>query len=65
MFKQKIQLIIKTYRENGLPYQITKPNDEEIEIVGLLVKCTGFYDAVWTVTELNQKELVLVNYEID
>ena len=27
--------------EQGLPYQIEKPNGEEIEIVGLFVKCSG------------------------
>lgn len=51
--------------EQGLPYQINKPNGEEIEIVGLFVKCSDCYDDVWTITVLTQKELVLVNYETD
>lgn len=51
--------------EQGLPYQIEKPNGDEIEIVGLFVKCSGCYDDVWTITELTLKELVLVNYETE
>ena len=51
--------------EQGLPYQINKPNGEEIEIVGLFIKCIDCYDDVWTITELTQKDLVLVNYETD
>ena len=51
--------------EQGLPYQINKPNGEEIEIVGLFVKCNGCYDDLWTITELTAKELVLVNYETE
>jgi hypothetical protein len=51
--------------EQGLPYQIEKPNGEEIEIVGLFVKCSGCYDDVWTITELTPKELILVNYETE
>ena len=53
------------FLEQGLPYQINKPNNEEIEIVGLFVKCSGCYDDVWTIKELTQKELVLVNYETE
>lgn len=50
--------------EQGLPYQIKIPNnEEEIEIVGLFVKCSGCFNDVWTISELNSKELVLVNYE--
>ena len=51
--------------EQALPYQINKPNREEIEIVGLFVKCSGCYDDVWTITELTQKELILVNFETE
>lgn len=51
--------------EQGLPYQINKPKGEEIEIVGLFLKCSSCYDDVWTITELTQKELVLVNYETE
>ena len=51
--------------EQALPYQINKPNREEIEIVGLFVKCSGCYDDVWTITELTPKELILVNYETE
>lgn len=49
--------------EQGLPYQINKQNEEGIEIVGLFIKCTDCYDDVWTITELTQHELVLVNHE--
>ena len=51
--------------EQGLPYQINEPNGEEIEIVGLFVKCNGCYDDLWTIKELTAKELVLVNYETE
>ena len=51
--------------EQALPYQIEKSHQEEIEIVGLFIKCNGCYDDVWTITELTQNELVLVNYETE
>ena len=51
--------------EQELPYQIENSNGENIEIVGLFVKCSGCYDDVWTITKLTSSVLELVNNETD
>ncbi|MFD1628664.1 hypothetical protein [Pseudopedobacter beijingensis] len=48
--------------EQGLPYQITKPTGEDIDVVGLFVKCKGCFDDVWTISELTRTKLILINY---
>lgn len=51
--------------EQALPYQIENSNGENIEIVGLFVKCSGCYDDVWTITKLTSTVLELINDETD
>lgn len=51
--------------EQGLPYEIKRYNhkNHEIDLVGLFVKCSGCFDDVWTISELTNTKLVLINYD--
>lgn len=53
--------------EQALPYEIKNFNyeDHEINIIGLFVKCIDCYNDVWTIQELTDSKLVLVNYDTE
>lgn len=52
--------------EQGMPYEIRfNHQEEDIDFVGLFIKCIDCYDDIWTIQELSISKLVLVNYETD